>query len=527
MPAPFFTTNPSDFTKLEGLYIFEKDPPGFIRGVNLNTVGVMGRTVRGPTGAITISSSDEFVDIYGGRDYGSGGSLVNLVWRFLLNKPFGTVVVSRAVAGDAVKASLSLEETVDGTDATAIVRVDASSVGIWGNDVAVRVEPATDEVSTHWNLRVTYLGADTLYENLNTQTASDDNVAEVVGDSNSRLIDITKLNNGRPANQVVDPNASPLVAVITNADWLTKDNTDFSMDLGTVLTDYDDVPGTNGTEDATDYTVDGPLDDMTNTKGISIVAYADDSTADIVTINDAIEVNAATSNDRIFLVWTGDHTDTVGTGLTTYMGTATRDDRIVHCYNSPYTVDPETSLQIQTPPTAWMASILSQNDVDIHPGEEATKTQTAGITKLTFPSLSRGNYITIRNLGVAALERDDGFLFVSGVTTDLTSGKTEITRRRSADFLQLSASTRLANFVKKKNTETNRALIKGELESFSQGLQDQERVVEAYVVDNESLNTDAARAQGIETVLWRVRLIGHMLHLVLQTEIGTGVTIEA
>ena len=37
---------------------------------------------------------------------------------------------------------------------------------------------------------------------------------------------------------------------------------------------------------------------------------------------------------------------------------------------------------------------------------------------------------------------------------------------------------------------------------------------------------EVERAQGLEFILWRVKLIGHMLHIVLKTEIGTGVTIE-
>lgn len=63
--------------------------------------------------------------------------------------------------------------------------------------------------------------------------------------------------------------------------------------------------------------------------------------------------------------------------------------------------------------------------------------------------------------------------------------------------------------------------------AFSRSLRDQNRIIEDFAVDQESVNTAAERGRGIEKILWRVRLVGHILHLVLETEIGTGVVIEA
>lgn len=515
MPAPFFTNNPSDFTKLEGLYIDEKNPPGFIQGVDLNTIAVMGQTIRGPVDqAVEINSPQRFIEVFGGRDYGSGGALVNQVWRFLLNKPFGKVVVCRAAASAAVASSLTVEEDIDGTG-TEVVRIDAASVGVWGNDVHVRVEDASDADPNHWNLRVKYLGVETLYENLDT-TTSNDNLAETIGDDLANIVLVTKLTNGRPAT----------FSTITEGDWITKDDTDNFMALGTTLTAYTSVAGADGAINSTDYTAPTrAFDQIKNRNGVSVVAYAEDDTTIVTALNTQIGADAALSNDRLFLAWSGDHTDTAGDAATD--GGLQLSDRIVKCYNSPYTVDPETGLEVQTPPVDWMAAILSQIDVDIHPGEEATKAFTAGISRLTREDLTRGDYVSLRAGGVCALERDEGFSFVSGVTTSQTTGLTEITRRRMADFLQLSAANRLKYFVKKKNSASIRSTMVAELDSFSQELKDQERVIELYEIDNTSVNSDAQRAKGIEKILWRVRLLGHILHLVLETEIGTGVTIEA
>ena len=515
MPAPFFTNNPSDFVQLEGLYIDEKNPPGFIQGVSLNKVAVCGQTVRGPVDqAVEINSAQRFVEIFGGRDYGSGGSLVNQIWRFLVNKPFGSVVVCRAAASAAVAASFSFETDVDGTGA-AIIRVDASSVGVWGNDVKVKVEDASDGDANHFNLVVSYLGAETTYENLDCTTGND-NLAETIGDDLANVVSVTKLADGRPANN----------STVTETDFVAARDSNNFINLGTTVAAYTSAAGANGTIAAADYTGSGKaLDLIKNRNDVAVVAYAEDDTSIVGSINTQVATDAAASNDKLFLIWSGDHTDTVSdidTDADTYTS-----DRIVYCYNSPYTVDPETSLEIQTPPTDWMASILGQIDVDIHPGEELTKAYTAGISRLTREDLARGDYVTLRANGVCALERDDGFSFVSGVTTSSETGKTEITRRRMADFLQLSAASELKSFVKKKNTAVNRAQMVALLDNFSQTLKDQERVVEDYQIDNTSVNSDAQRAQGIEKILWRVRLIGHILHLVLETEIGTGVTIEA
>lgn len=517
MPAPFFTTNQSEFSRLEGLYIYEQNPPGFIRGVSLGTVAVMGQCVRGPIDTpIEITSEARFLEIFGGRDYGSGGAIIGDVWRALLNKPFGRLIVCRAAAAAAVKASLTCETGVDGAG-TAVLRIDASSAGAWGNNIKARIDTATNGDANYFNLVLSYLGSTTTYENLNISTGVD-NTLEVLGDDEGNLVTLTKLASGRPAN----------FSTITEVNWEANDDADNYMNLGTTLSAYAYVAGANGTLAASDYTgTDRALDKIKEYKGVGVVFCAEDESDTIVqSVNSAMITAAASASDRLFLIWTGDHTDSVS-DVDTYADTLTRLDRVVLCENSPYTVDSETGTAIRTPPVEWMASILSQIDVDINPGEESTKAYTAGITSLTNESRTREDYITLKEAGVASLEKDEGFSFVSAVTMSLTSGKEQITRRRSADFLQLSAANRLKWYVKKKNTAANRRVMGNELLSFSNSLRDQGRVVEEFSVTQDSVNTEAQRAQGIEYILWRVKLIDHMLHIVLKTEIGTGVVIEA
>ena len=520
----FFTTNPSEFTRLEDLYISERNPPGFIRGADLSTVGMYGLTVRGPTTPQLITSTSRFLEIYGGRDQGTGPGLplVNEIWKALINKPFGTLYVRRVVGTGAVLATVTLDNAVDGTGAD-IIRIDASSAGIWGNNVSFKVEDASDGDANKFNLVVSYLGVETTYENLNTQAGSD-NLAEVIGDDPARIVDVVKLADGRPVNS----------STITEATYVAaRDANDF-VTLGetTLAATYSQVSGTEGTLAASDYTT--ALGEMAVLQGPSIVVCPDSLEETIAatnqaTLNASIVTQAAVVFDRVFPTWSGVVGDTPANEITAVGAQiTTRSDRIVWCYNAPKTVDPETALKVDTGPHVWLASILTQNDVDIHAGSKQASTQLAGIAELNNESLVRNDLIALRDAGISTIEKlADRFAFRSAVTTDLTSGKTELTRRRMADFLQLSAAERLSDFVKSKNTLERRAQIAATLTAFSQSLRDQGRVIEDFEIDQDSVNTEDQRAQGIEKILWRVKLIGHILYLVLETEIGTGVVIEA
>lgn len=486
----YFSNNPTVWRKLEGLYISEKDPPGFITGVDLFVTGMAGKCVRGPTTPQVITSVGRFLEIYGGRDITDGGSLFGEVWKALLSKPFGRVVVRRVVPSAAVAAS----ETIDDGEMspTNILTVTATSKGTWGNGVSVAIEDASSGVSTEFNMRVTWRDNVVLYENL--EVNSGDNTLTVIGDDVANMVSVTKLAAGRPVN-------------------------------GT----YTLSSGTDGTLASSDY--QAAAAELAAYDGVSVVLVPEtvvDSSGQAAFNLYVAGTLAATVNDRIFLLWDGVPGNTAAQTITA-MQTATAgggSDRVVWCWNDPYYLDPVTGTQVESAPHITMASILSQYDVDVHPGARETTAATRGITKMRN-TVSRGDGELLRAAGVSYLEQNSGaFQFRNAVTTDLTSGKTEITRRRMTDYLQLSAANRLRYYVKAKNTIENRALIGGELAAFCQDLIDNNRIIEDFEILQESVNTASGRAQGVEKVFWRVKLIGHMLHLVLETEIGTTVTIS-
>lgn len=510
MTSPLFTTNDADFAKLEGVYIKETNPPAGITEQSLNVVGAFGETLKGPDTPVVITSESRFTEVFGGGYL--DGVRVNDVWTSRLNKGFSQMVVCRVRAAAAVKASFTVE-TAAGGGGTAIARIDASSVGTWGNSLRFKVEAATDADATHWNLRLIddVTGRSYLYENIDTSTGND-NTAEIFGTDDGRLIDVTKLANGRPVNNAASTDGA---------------DADGYVNLGETVAAFTSVAGTDGTVADSDYTGTAkPLQLISGYPGVAIVFCAEYTSA---TVKTGLETAAAASSDRMFIIGAASGSTNVTDAITDVADY--RSDRIIYGYNHPYTTDPETAAEIQVRPESWIASILANTDVDIHPGEEDTKRFLAGITKLTQPSIVRADYELLRAAGIMALEIDLGSpVFVSGVTTSTEPGKKEITRRRMADFLQLSAAYSLRFHVKKKNTPERRRAIAGVLRGWLANLARAGRVVDrnddgtgAFAIDSEILNNPTDRAAGIERILMRVRLVGHMLHVVLQTEIGTGV----
>ncbi len=506
----YFNTNPAEWTRAEGLYISERKSPGLIQGVNLSLPAIAGQCVRGPSTPQKITSVARFLEVYGGRDVANDETfpLYGEVWRAATNKPMGALVVRRVVASDAVTAFISLETVADGTG-TAVLKVSASSAGTWpnGSRLKCKVEAPTDGVSGKFNLRVSYLGQEVVYENLDIRSTTD-NLLAVVGEDEANWVVLTKLAAGTPVT----------------AGMAGLDSGGF-IDVGETVSGFGNAAGTDGTLAASDYVAG--LTDINGFKGVGITLVSEASPT-MATLHAAIVTQAANLSDRVQLTWAGTHGNAVATEVTA-KGTAitTASDRIIWCFNSAKMLDPSTGLKIDAAPHHWMAAILAQTDVDVHPGCDDTKKLNAGITQLRNESLSRPDIIALREAGICALERDDdGFAFHSGVCTDNTAtNSSEITTRRQRDFLQLSAATRLKSYVKVQSTVTRRRAMTSELDAFCGELQDAERIVEEFeVLDN--VTTDAQAAQGLRKILWRVRLIGHLLFIVLETEIDTGVTIS-
>lgn len=477
----YFTSNPSEYDDLEGLIISEQPPPGFIQGADRNVVAIAGGTLRGPVDTpVVVTDQKSFESVFGNRSRYGSTVLANETWLALANKKFGPrVVVCRAAAAAAAAATHNLLAT-----ATPIVTVTASSVGAWGLDITVDVVAATDANANHFDLLVHYRGDTTRYANIDVSATGNNNIALVIPNTYDVLVTVTKLADGRPDNVA-----------------------------GAALTG-----GSDGSIADADYTASGrAMDKINNYPGVSLCLVAARSTT---AIKAQVLSIAPSTPDRSWVIWNGSHTAddaAADTDAALY-----RSDRIIYAWNSPTIFDPEVAQLTEVPPHAFMASIFSQTDVDQHVASKRTIAMLSSINSLHFAP-NRGQLIGLKNAGVAALEQlPSGFKFRSGVTTSLTSGKTEIARRRQADFLQLSAADRLQDYVQETDTDDTSKAIIAELDAFSASYRDQQRIVADYAILGHATN-----AAGVKVIKWRVKLIGHILYLVLETEIGTGVTIEA
>ena len=102
----FYSSNPNEWTRVEGVSIDIQKPEGQVVGESINTVALIGKCARGKTGAKRVNSPAHFLSLFGGRDAGGGGTLKGEVWKALLNRQFSwPMVVSRVVADDAVTAT--------------------------------------------------------------------------------------------------------------------------------------------------------------------------------------------------------------------------------------------------------------------------------------------------------------------------------------------------------------------------------------------------------------------------------------
>lgn len=183
-----------------------------------------------------------------------------------------------------------------------------------------------------------------------------------------------------------------------------------------------------------------------------------------------------------------------------------------------------------------LASVLANIAPEENPGQvgEPFTTLFAAVAAYQRNLTTKPNmaaFTAMRAAGVVGLrrDRDDGWLFQSGVTSDLTSGRTTIARRRMADFIQDSMARRTNKLVKKLAKDIVKDAILTEIETFLGGLRSDnnkaaQRIAD-YSVDDRSGNTPALEAAGIHVILSSVRTLPSLDVIVLQTDIGNGVAI--
>lgn len=513
MPQPRFITSESQIGA-PGVYIQERAPAVPIRGQRNRVVGLAGQCVRGPTGrSVTITGFQRFLDVFGGRDKNSnGGTLLGHVWKALQGKRFGRLEIVRVAAAAAVKASFTLEAAAGGGGAQ-IVRVDASSVGTWGNDVGIKVVAASDGDATHWDLLVRLYGKITRFANFNTQV-NQNNTNQVVGSDDATLIRVVKLADGRPVNNAASTDGA-------DADGFVK--------LGQTVASYDSVAGSDGVIADSDYTgVGGPITILNNKRGVHACAVVGRSNA---AIRAAIVTASATTAQRVWFMCDNDETVSQATAITTRA--AINSGRISFWFNHVYLTDPVTLEEIAEEPFLMPMSIISQTDSDIHVGDADNAVLTRYARRVQN-QLGDPDRDALDLGGVSFVWEDEdasGNVMLipgNGLTCDFAVNNRDLDGRYMKDFILDAIAKRLMGSQFKGNTPANRAerssAVSGFLDALARSdrfiLRDEQGTPQFSYVNDQSVNSQQDQATGLQKESLTATLIPKNKHILLLATIG-------
>lgn len=483
------TNDPNAFDDIDGIIIDESAPPASVQGVSTGVALLIGQFQRGPAGVIEIGSVQQIREIFG-NDNSFTGAIA------LKNKKFGALKIKRVTAAAAAKATKIFN---DGAGSPVdIISFTALDKGVYGNSISVLIETGTAAGSKKYTIHDGSTGsvfADEVYDN----------------------IDLTAYASAAAANAAGLFSASKLVTANVLAISAEPANI-----VATVL-----ATGSDGTVADSDYTTAIQACETEACNIVFLDAYS-------ATRRESLELHAANTQDRMVII-AGAASDSVATAVTTVASHRDTEGRIIYAYPRVQTTIDSVSTYVD--PASWIASILSQTGPNIDPAYAANAAFTQGITGLEG-TYTRADYITLKNAGISAFEYDAdlGYKVKSGVVTQiLNSAKTQILRRRMADFLTNSAAKFLKNYQNAPNTLPNRTACGAAILNFVTqqelfGVLPKDAEVStgrAKLVDTKSLNTDAQIGLGFFTILWKQRIYSSMRYIVVKAEIGETVTVSA
>lgn len=180
-----------------------------------------------------------------------------------------------------------------------------------------------------------------------------------------------------------------------------------------------------------------------------------------------------------------------------------------------------------------LASTLSVLSNERNPAQRVNAIQTTVRGLEPAWAKNPGNITTYTDLkasGVIALRRKRGIWgWQSGVTSSTTSGRKNIKRRRMADEIQDGLAAISEEYSSLPATQDNLDAQLGDILDLYKGLLSENNSslqrIEAFFVDDDSLNTPEQRAEGIYLVASECRLLGTLDHIGHVTSIGENQTI--
>lgn len=470
------STNPLDWDDLDDVYVSETAPAPSVQGVAANIAILVGVFQRGPAGLEEPGDIGALEELYG-----KSSATGNLA---LKNKKFGALKISRVIAAAAAKATQTLSAS-----ATAIIKFDAKYKGAYGNSIKVKAEAGTSGTTTY--------------------TITDENVGAVL-----------------PAEVYSNIEASTMTAALFAASKLVdttilSNSAEPDTQVATALSG-----GSDGTVADTDYQ--------------TAIAYAEAELAGNVifldvyntTRNGYLKTHVANAPDKQAVLCEASEATSLATAITDVANCRDTEGRLIFAFNHIKTVI--DGADVWTHPASWVASIISQTPPWVDPASVDTRDFMAGATGV-YNQLSRPNFISAKNAGIAAFEMSGGYIKLkSGIVTQISdSSKVTILRRRMADYLTNSIGKFLTNYQNKPNKASARKEMGAGIMEFVTRHENDEilpkdsevKTGKAKIIDTESLNTDSSLASGMVKIKYKQRIYSSMRYIVLIAEIGEGVVV--
>lgn len=478
----YSSTNPTDWSALDGIYIDDTSPPPSVTGVPANIAILVGQFERGSPNIQSVGSTGQLYELYGNNLNFSGNVA-------LQNKKFGLLKIVRVIAASgAANGAHTFQHS-----ATNIVTFTALWAGAYGNSIQVTIATGSNQGSkyTVHDANPNAVWPDEVYDNvLITNTTAQMNA--IFGGSN--LISVT----------IVATSSEPSAIGATNLS-----------------------AGSDGSIADGDYSAS--ITGQCQTGGVGNVLFIDKyDTA----IKGYLLTSMAATTDKMCVMDYGSDASasTAIADVPTYRDTQ---GRLIYTFPYCYTSIAGVSTLVSLAP--FYAALLSQISPNIDPAYAANSQFFSGVQSLS-KSLQRSDYINLLNAGISAFEDDSdiGIKIKSGVVTQISdSSKIMVFRRRMADYLIQSLAKFLKNYQNAPNSGVNQTNAAGGIASFNRLLEqsgmvpkDSEvQIGKASLIDTKSLNTDDSIAAGMFKIIYRRRIYSSMREIVLQTEIGESVVV--
>ena len=475
----YYSQNPTDWTALDGIYIYSSYAPPSLKSQGTGTVAIAS--------VLDWGDNKSPKNIVSGLDIRNNFGAFSGLERSLSGLKFSQLFVQR-VSSASDKAATGLLVTG--------VNVVAAYAGSAGNNITVGLGI---ESASSISLNVTFkqfspsdlakVNPVTVTETYSGITVSNWASTVAMINSQSKLIDIV----------------GTLAAIPASASSLAL------------------TGGVTGSPSASEFIA--TLNSLNNN---SMIGQVNIFTTDSLAYSAQLSSFIADKTSQIAVV--GDSAPlatSVSTNAALYRN---NDGRVIYCPTQVMKLDGYGEITSHAS-NLIMASILSSIGADRDPAYVGYSSFFNGVVALgSNAAFSRSDFISGISAGLCLVEfdRDFGFKFKSPVTCggDASKGLDSIVTRRMRDFLEVSISKFMKMYQNDDNTAAKRKDVKRAIVSFIKSLQEIGMLPEddatnpVYLVDTDTMNTPAVIANDEFISVIKVRLKSSMRFIVINSQVS-------